>query len=174
MGKNDLEIINAKLNLLSDEDIRAIVEIERHPSVRRWLTDYGDETFEEELKGYMEFFRNIEKNDKVEVLVAKMGGRVVGFLALWRMKDYDEYTRSIGISVHPDYWGKGIATALVREAVEMAKMMGVKKIVIETLEENGAMRRVAEKTGFKMERIKRNKSFKDGKYYNEIVYSLEL
>ncbi|MEM2868153.1 MAG: GNAT family protein [Candidatus Bathyarchaeia archaeon] len=171
---NNLEIINVKVNPLGEEEIRAIVEIERHPSVRGWLTDYGEESFEEELKGYIEFFRNIKKNDKVEVLVAKMGGQIVGFLALWRMENYDEDTRSIGVSVHPNYWGRGIATALIKETIGLARKMGVKRIIIETLEENYAMRRVAEKTGFKLETIRRNKISKDGKHYNEVVYSLEL
>ncbi|MEM2273315.1 MAG: GNAT family protein [Candidatus Bathyarchaeia archaeon] len=172
--KNNLEIVNVKLSPLSDEDIRAIVEIERHPAVRRWLTDYGDEDFEEELEGYRRFFRNLGRNDKVEVLVARIGGRIIGFLALWRMENYEEHVRSIGISVHPDYWGRGIATTLVKEAIKLSKRIGVKKVIIETLEENYAMRRVAEKTGFKIEDIKRNNILKDRKYHDEMVYSLKL
>lgn len=172
--ENNLEIVDAKLKPLSDGEVRAIVEIERHPAVRRWLTDYRDEDYEVELEGYRKFFRDLRSNDKVDVLVAKVHGRVVGFLALWRIEDYDEHTRSIGISVHPDYWGRGIATTLVKEIIELARIMGVKKIIIETLVENSAMRRVAEKTGFKVEGIKRSKNLKEGKYHDEIIYSLKL
>ncbi|MEM2703554.1 MAG: GNAT family N-acetyltransferase, partial [Candidatus Bathyarchaeia archaeon] len=102
-----LEIINAKLNPLKEEDIRAIVEIERHPAVRKWLVEYADEEFERELEEYRRFFSELKSNDRVEVLVAKISERVTGFLALWRMDDSAERTTSIGISVHPDYWGRG-------------------------------------------------------------------
>ena len=45
-----LEIINAKKTPLGDEDVRSIVEIERHPMVKKWLIDYADENFEKELE----------------------------------------------------------------------------------------------------------------------------
>ncbi|MEM2320583.1 MAG: GNAT family N-acetyltransferase [Candidatus Bathyarchaeia archaeon] len=165
----ELKVINAKLHLLGDEDIEAIVKIEIHPAVRRWLPGYVSDDFNRELREYRKFFHDLQNNERTEVLVAKIDGRVVGFLALWRM---DEYTRSIGVSVHPEYWGRGIATALIKESIEIARKMGVKKVVIETLAENGAMRHVAEKLGFKLESIR--KIFVSGSSYNEYVYSLQL
>ncbi|MEM2342028.1 MAG: GNAT family protein [Candidatus Bathyarchaeia archaeon] len=169
-----LEIINAKMNPLKDEDIRAIVDIERHPAVKKWLVEYADEEYERELEEYRRFFSELKGNDRVEVLVAKIDGCIVGFLALWRMDENAERMTSIGISVHPDYWGRGIATKLVREAINLAREKGVKKLIIETLEENSAMKRVAEKLGFKLETIRKGKIFKDGAYHDEDVYSLQL
>ncbi|MBS7640232.1 MAG: GNAT family N-acetyltransferase [Candidatus Bathyarchaeia archaeon] len=170
----ELEIINAKMNPLSDEDIRDIVEIECHPLVRKWLVEYTIKGFEEELREYKDFFSKLRGNDRVEVLVAKMNNRVVGFLALWCVDNCDEQAMSIGISVHPDYWGKNIASTLVRESIKLAKNRGVKKLIIETLEENGAMRRVAEKLGFKLETVRRGIIFKDGVCHNEVAYTLRI
>ncbi|MBS7610715.1 GNAT family N-acetyltransferase [Candidatus Bathyarchaeota archaeon] len=169
-----LEIFNVKLNPLKDEDVRAIVCIECHPMVRRWLVDYADEKFEKELEEYRRFFDELQNNDRVEVLVAKLNGRIVGFLALWRMDEGVENTTSIGISVHPDYWNRGIATNLIREAIKLAKEKGVKKLIIETLDENSAMKHVAEKLGFKLETVRKGKIFKDGIHHDEDVYSLQL
>jgi len=101
----ELEIINAKLNPLRDDEVRAIVEIEMHPAVRRWLVEYAFEDFDKELEDYKRFFREIRSNDKVEVLVAKLEDRIVGFLALRVVEGCDEQVSSIGVSVHPDYWG---------------------------------------------------------------------
>ena len=168
------EIINVKLNPLRDEDIKAIVEIEMHPAVRKWLIDYTSESFERELEEYKKFFDEIKGDDRVEVLVAKVDGCVAGFLALWRMNEYTEHVRSIGISVHPDCWGRGIASALIKESIKLAREMGVKKLVIETLEENNAMKHVAEKLGFKLETVRKGKIFKDGSYHDEDVYTLQL
>lgn len=169
-----LEIINVKLSPLRDDDVKAIVDIELHPAVRRWLVDYVYEDYDKELEDYKRFFQEVQSSDKVEVLIAKVDGRVIGFLALWRMDEYEEHVRSIGISVHPEYWGRGVATRLVKEAIELARKIGTERVMIETLEENIAMRRVAEKLNFKLEGVRENKVFKDGSCHNEYVYSLRL
>lgn len=170
----EVEIVNVKRSPLKDEDVKAIVDIELHPAVRKWLVDYVYENFNKEFEDYKRFFQEVQNNDKVEVLVAKISGRIVGFLALWRMDEFEEHVRSIGISVHPDYWQRGIATKLVEEAIELAKGLGAKRLIIETLEENVAMRRVAEKLNFKLEYVRKNKIFKCGSCHNEYVYSLYL
>ena len=142
--------------------------------VRKWLTEYSNEDFERELEEYRKFFSSLQSNDRVEVLVAKIGGRIVGFLALWRIDDSDERTTSIGISVHPDFWGRGIATSLIKESIKLAKNKGVRKLIIETLEENSAMKHVAEKLGFKLETVRKGRIFKDGVYHDEDVYVLKI
>jgi RimJ/RimL family protein N-acetyltransferase len=142
--------------------------------VRKWLTEYSNEDFEKELEEYRKFFSGLQSNDRVEVLVAKIGGRIVGFLALWRIDDSDERTTSIGISVHPDFWGRGIATSLIKESIKLAKNKGVRKLIIETLEENSAMKHVAEKLGFKLETVRKGRIFKDGVYHDEDVYVLKI
>jgi RimJ/RimL family protein N-acetyltransferase len=142
--------------------------------VRKWLTEYSNEDFERELEEYRKFFSGLQSNDRVEVLVAKIGGRIVGFLALWRIDDSDERTTSIGISVHPDFWGRGIATSLIKESIKLAKNKGVRKLIIETLEENSAMKHVAEKLGFKLETVRKGRIFKDGVYHDEDVYVLKI
>jgi RimJ/RimL family protein N-acetyltransferase len=166
-----LEIINAKKTPLGDEDVRSIVEIERHPMVKKWLIDYADEDFEKELEEYRKFFADLPNNNLADVLVAKHEGQAIGFLALWRINGKTEEA-SIGISVHPDYWGRGVATNLIRESIRLAKEKGIRRLVIETLEENSAMKHVAEKLGFRLEGVRR--IFKDGTCREEDIYVLNL
>lgn len=85
-----------------------------------------------------------------------------------------EHVASVGISVHPDYWGKGIAARLIKSAIELAKEKGFKRLEIETLAENAAMRHVAEKLGFKLESLRKNRIKKDGSYRDEAAYFLLL
>jgi len=165
-----LEILNAKQVPLKVADVRAIVEIEAHPKTRKWLIEYAEDDIEKELKAYKKFFRNLPKNKKADILVAKQNGRVVGFLGLWRLGKYMEHVASIGVSVHPDDWGKGVATELVNKAVELAKEKGFKRLEIETLSDNMAMRHIAEKLGFKLESLRKSRIQKDGKYHDEADY----
>ena len=169
-----LEIFNAKQTPLSDDEVRSVVEIEQHSEVRRWLTIYVDDDFEKEFQSYRRFFRSLPKEKEVEVLVAKYDGRVAGFLALWRLEEYMEHVASIGISVHPDFWGKGVATRLIRSAIELARERGFKRLEVESLAENLAMRRTAEKLGFKLEGTRVKRIRKDGSYHDEVAYFLFL
>ncbi len=169
-----LDIVNAKEVPPNDDEVRSIVEIECHPKVREWLTEYVGWNVETEFETYKKFFKNLPKNRRAEVLLAKHDGHVIGFLGLWRLGKYMEHVASLGVSVHPDYWGSGIATQLVKFAIEMAKMKGLKRLEIETLSENMAMRRIAKKLGFKLESIRKNRIQKNGSYHDEASYSLLL
>jgi len=48
------------------------------------------------------------------------------------------------------------------------------RLEIETLSENTAMRHVAEKLGFKIESIRKNRIQKNGSYHDEAAYFLLL
>lgn len=165
-----LKIVNAREMSLSDDDVRSIVEIESHPHVREWLIEYVGWNLEKEFEAYRRFLKNLPHNRRAEILLARYNGRVVGFLGLWRLGRYMEHVASIGVSVHPDFWGRGTATRLVRFAVEMAKRKGLKRLEIDTMSENMAMRHVAEKSEFKLESIRKNRIQKNGSYHDEASY----
>ena len=143
-----LEIFDAKKSSLSDEEVRAIVEIEDHPQVRTWLYVDVGENPETEFRGYRKFLKKLPSNLDADVLVAKYDGKLAGFLALWRLGRFMAHVASIGISIHPDCWGKGIASRLITLAIELAKEKGIKRLEIETLAENESMRSVVEALGF--------------------------
>ncbi|MCS7120021.1 MAG: GNAT family protein [Nitrososphaerota archaeon] len=167
------EIFNAKEVRLTNEDIRDIVEIECHPKVREWLFEYVG-SIDKEFQAYKRFFRRLKKNKRAEILVAKSKDRVVGFLGLWRLGRFMEHVATIGVSVHPDYWGNGIATKLVESAIALAEKEGIVRLEIETLADNKAMRHVAEKLGFKLESIRKLRVQKEGKYHDEASYYMLL
>jgi len=167
-------IFNAKENVLKAKDIRSIVQIECHEKVREWLIEYVGGNVEEQYKNYRRFFRNLSKNKRAEILVARHNGNVVGFLGLWRLGRYMEHVGTLGVSVHPDYWGNGIATKLMQQAIRLAKKKGFARLEIETLRDNTGMRRVAEKSGFKLESIRKQRLQKDGSYHDEASYYMLL
>jgi RimJ/RimL family protein N-acetyltransferase len=168
------EIINAKQTSLSDDEIKSIVEIDAHPNVKQWLIIYVDEDFEKEFQSYKQFFKNLPEESDAEVLVAKYDGNIAGFLVLWRLEDYMKHVASVGISVHPNFWGKGIANSLMNAAINLAEEKGYKRLEVETLAENVAMRRTAEKAGFKLEGTRTKRVFKNGSYHDEVAYYLLL
>jgi RimJ/RimL family protein N-acetyltransferase len=168
------DIINAKQTKLKVKDIKAIAEIECHEKVREWLIIRVENSVEREYLAYRRFFRNLPKNRRAEILVAKQNDRIAGFLGLWRLGGYMDHVAAVGVSVHPDFWGKKIATYLMKAAIRLAKKNGLLRLEIETRSDNAAMRHVAEKAGFKLEKIRRKRICKDGVYYDEASYYLLL
>ncbi|MDQ1280569.1 MAG: hypothetical protein QG670_1832 [Thermoproteota archaeon] len=169
-----LEILNAKQAPLTDMEVASIVEIECHPKVQKWLYDYAFSSSKKELHDYQVFFKRLPKNRKVDILVAKSDGKIIGFLALWGLGVYMKHVATIGVSVHPHYWGKGVATRLIKSAIELARQKGIERLEVETLSENNPMRHVIEKVGFELESIRERRIKKDGLNHDEAVYFLLL
>jgi RimJ/RimL family protein N-acetyltransferase len=168
------EIINARLTKLKVKDIKAIAEIECHDKVREWLLIRVENDVEREYLAYRRFFRNLPKSRRAEILVAKQGERVAGFLGLWRQGGFMDHVAAVGVSVHPDFWGRKIATRLMKVALRLAKRNGILRLEIETRADNAAMRHVAEKAGFKLEKIRRKRIRKNGSFFDEASYYLLL
>jgi len=76
-------------------------------------------------------------------LVAELSGRVEG--AVWTriMNDYghvDDGTPSLAISLHKEYRGKGIGTALMKEMLQLLRERGYKKVSLSVQKANYALR----------------------------------
>ncbi len=170
----NLEILDAKKQPLKDQEILKIVEIEHHPEVEKWLYEYEKQDFKEEFDGYIDFFKYLPRNNKVDAIIAKLDENIIGFLCIWRRGVHMEHVASIGISVHPDYWGKGVATQLIKFGIELSKTKGLKRLEIETLSNNVGMRRVAERVGFKLESVREKRVQKNGSYFDEVLYFMLL
>lgn len=85
--------------------------------------------------------RQIEKG---QVIVAEMGNRPVGFVAVLMDDDLVELD---GLFVEPEHWRKGIGSSLVNVAVHEARKYGLAMTVIA----NPAAREFYEKCGFAVE-----------------------
>jgi len=107
---------------------------------------------------YHSFKKAIERlqadKDKI-FLVGKLEGKVVGFVGVRVKNENLERVGDVGVSVHPDYWGRGFGTSLLKAAVEKAKVEGFSKLELETVASNRAMLRVAEKVGFNVKSVEK-------------------
>ena len=76
--------------------------------------------------------------------------------------------------VHPDYQCKGIGTKLLETGIELAKEKGLKRLEADTLSSNKAMRRIAEKAGFRLEGIRKKDVNMHGRLMDSALYALLL
>jgi RimJ/RimL family protein N-acetyltransferase len=87
----------------------------------------------------------------------------------------DQHNRSahIGISLRPAFRGRGLALDAVRVLCEYGyTVRGLHRLGIETLGDNHAMLRTAERAGFVREGVLRRAAWVNGEFLDEVVFGL--
>jgi L-phenylalanine/L-methionine N-acetyltransferase len=114
-----------------------------------------------------------EPSEATYQLVACVGGEVVGELTLWTYPTVwrRRHVGRIGMAVRADWQSKGIGTALMEVAVDLAdNWLGLTRIELEVYTDNRAGIALYEKFGFEMEGTHRRFAFRDGEYVD--AYSM--
>jgi RimJ/RimL family protein N-acetyltransferase len=168
-----LEIVNTRRRKLTGDEIRALAEIEEHPEVGKWdIPAFGGD-IEKATAAFKKSLENPDMND--EFLVAKLEGRVVGFIGIHRFKgEIGEMSHigEIGIAVHPSYQRAGIGAQLLKACISLAKTRDFKRLEADSLAHNTAMRRLLRKNGFELEGIRKKRIKRDGMYFDEACYAI--
>jgi L-phenylalanine/L-methionine N-acetyltransferase len=106
-------------------------------------------------------------------LVACVEDEVVGEISLhtsptrWRMR----HVGSIGMAVRDDWQGKGVGTALMETALELAdNWLNLTRIELRVYVDNAAAMALYEKFGFEVEGTHYRLAFRDGEYVD--AYSM--
>ncbi|QEU89973.1 GNAT family N-acetyltransferase [Streptomyces kanamyceticus] len=100
------------------------------------------------------------------------GGTLVGTATLWSI---DTHNRSahIGLGLRPAARGKGYGTDVVAVLSHYAFVVrGLRRLQIETLADNAAMLRAAERNGFVREGVLRSAAWVMGEFLDEVVLGL--
>ena len=101
------------------------------------------------------------------LLVAEIDGRVVGNLGLHAAgkSPRRRHVGTIGISVHDDYHHRGVGSALLRSALDIAdNWIGYTRIELTVYSDNEAAVALYSKAGFTIEGTARRFALRDGAY----------
>ena len=141
-----------------------MAEIEEHPEIGKWdIPAYGGNV-EKAFAGLKKWLERVSGN---EFLVAKLGGRVVGFASIHRIEgEIGEMSHvgEVSIAVHPDFQRRGIGTELLKSVVSLATTRRFERLEAAILVDNKASIALLTKIGFKLEGI-RKKRVKKGETY---------
>ena len=116
--------------------------------------------------------RLAKPEDGTYYLVAVVADRVVGMLGLHTFpnKPRRRHVAALGIGVHDDWQGKGIGTALMRAAIDMAdNWLNLTRLELEVYTDNEAAIGLYERFGFEREGRLRQNAFRDGRYVDSYV-----
>jgi L-phenylalanine/L-methionine N-acetyltransferase len=114
-----------------------------------------------------------ERPESLYALVACVGGEVVGDVGLeihptpWRRR----HAGQIGMAVRDDWQGKGVGTALMETALDLAdNWLNLTRIELSVYTDNAAAVALYEKFGFEIEGTHRRYAFRNGEYVD--AYSM--
>jgi RimJ/RimL family protein N-acetyltransferase len=112
------------------------------------------------------------EDEHAAVLVAEVGGRVVGELGI-ELARYG--VADLGMLVASGWRGRGIGSALLRSGIEWARQAGAHKIALQVWPHNAAAIALYEKFGFQREGLlRRHYRRRNGELWDAIIMGLPL
>ncbi|HMM30647.1 MAG TPA: GNAT family N-acetyltransferase [Clostridia bacterium] len=115
---------------------------------------------------------DVDKNEAFAWAITD-NGRVIGSIGIFRKGNIHRLTAEMGYYLAEDFWGKGIATEAVREAVSYVFLhTDIVRVYAEPFARNLASCRVLEKAGFTFEGVLRKNAIKNGEILDMRLYSI--
>jgi putative acetyltransferase len=105
-------------------------------------------------------------------LVADLHGQVIGDIGINPAPNpRRRHVASIGMGVHDDFVGRGIGSALIKAALDVAdNWLGLRRVELTVFTDNDSAIRLYEKHGFATEGLFKEFAFRDGRYVD--AYSM--
>ena len=146
-----------KIEKMTFDDLDDVYEIDKDSFPVPW----SKSSFEEELKNILATY-----------FVAKIDGKVIGYLGSWMVIDECHITN---IAVHSKYRRNGIASKLVQELLRYCNEHGISYILLEVRINNFAAQKLYETFGFQTDGIRKG-YYKnpDGTYDDAILMVKEI
>jgi putative acetyltransferase len=116
--------------------------------------------------------QRLSDTDGTYNLVAVVGDRVVGMLSVHTFPNRPRrrHAGAIGVSVHDEWQGKGVGTALMRAGLDLAdNWLNLTRLELEVFTDNESAIRLYEHFGFEREGTLRQHSFRGGRYVDSYV-----
>ncbi|MET8831027.1 GNAT family N-acetyltransferase [Streptomyces sp. NPDC004610] len=118
-----------------------------------------------------------KRSGPLDHFVAELDGQVVGYVRIGFPTELasNAHVRQIrGLAVAEEARGHGIGRALVRAAVEEARIRGARRISLRVLGHNTAARALYASEGFVVEGVQPEEFFLDGSYVDDVLMARSL
>jgi len=158
-----------KFRNLSTEDAGWVTESWNDPEAAKYWMIFP--LTEHEVK---EWITKILEEAREKHIVAELNSEPVGSVSVEPETGRCRHVAWLGIFVRRKHWGKGVGSALMTEAIKLAKGLGCRKLVLGTTEGNERAISLYKKFGFEIEAYKSEYNYVDGSWRKEYFMGLEL
>jgi len=148
-----------------------IQQLANNYAVKKNLRDFF--TFPYAVKDAAGFIESAATSSMGHVFALYFNETFIGIGSLIPQTHEHSINAEIGYWIGEPYWGKGYATAAVKQLTRFAfEELGLLRIYAGVYDYNNASMRVLEKAGFQKEAIMHSSVIKEGKLHDEHVYSI--
>lgn len=160
---------DVQIRTATADDVPAMLEIYNH-AVRHTVATF-DVVPRTLADGEAWAARHNTRNHPLSVAV--VNGTVAGYASLSPYRPMPAYDSTVELSVyiHPQFFGRGIATALMQEMLELAQADSRTHLVVSVITaDNAVSRHLHEKLGFAYCGCHHEAGFKNGAYHDVVHY----
>ena len=146
------------------EDAEAVHEIRRQPSVVEFTLAVPSERIADNRR----FLDALGPDD--HMLVAELGGRVVGIAGLHVKRGRERHCGWLGMSIHDQFQGRGLGRRLLEALLDVAdNHLGLTRVELEVLADNTRAIHLYERCGFEHEGRRRQAIRRHGACVDALV-----
>jgi RimJ/RimL family protein N-acetyltransferase len=160
------------LREINEDDAADIHAYASHPLVANWILDDApsERTFRQIIKAWLAGDPSRQRtNYRLGVVVE---GKLIG-TAMLSIVSAEHRRGEIGYVIHPDWWGRGIATEAAGMLLELGfQELGLHRIEATTRPDNTASWHVLEKIGMRREGLIRDHLFLRGAWVDSLAYAI--
>jgi putative acetyltransferase len=156
--------------LADGSDVDFIYHLYMHPVINPWLLYEMMEEAE-----FLPIFDELVA--KKSLFVYYEGTDRIGMFKLVPQKYRNSHIIYLGgIGIHPDYWGKGYGSMMLKEVIDLVKSMGYSRIELTVASVNAQAIRTYEKAGFSNEGTLKKYTYlkSENRFIDEQVMALLL
>jgi RimJ/RimL family protein N-acetyltransferase len=154
-------------------DLAAYAELCRDPRMRRFHS--GDEAAPGEAEQLLDLFigwAREEPRHRFQLAITLPSGELLGSCGV-RVTSEVERQASFGCELAPTSWGKGYAEEAGRAVIDYGfRELGLHRIYAETVAENEAAVRLAEKLGMRVEGVLRENRWFRGRWWSTTILAV--
>lgn len=163
--------MNFKLRPWTINDLDSLVHYANNWNIAKNLTDQFPHPYNRAHgKAFIEM---ATKDDPIHIFAIEVEGKAVGAIGINQQEDIHRRNAELGYWLAEPFWGKGIISGAISEAVDRAFLMyDIDRIFARPFGTNIASQRVLEKNGFIFEARFEKNLIKDGVLQDELFYAI--
>ena len=155
----------------SVNDLSNLVKYANNFNIAKNLTNQFPHPYSEEAG--RKFIIHANSQTPVNILAITIDNEAVGAIGLHPQKDIFIKNAEMGYWLAEPFWGQGIVTNAIGQMVEYGfKNFDINRIFARPFGNNIGSQRALEKAGFVLEGHFENTLFKNGEYFDELVYAI--
>ena len=150
--------------------ITDLVENINHAEVVRYLSNRVPFPYtEQDAKDFIEMTKST--NDALFAII--VDGKAVGGIGIYPKTDIHCKNAELGYWLGYNYWNKGIISHAIQQIIPYAfERYDIQRLYASVFADNAGSIKVLEKNGFLRDTKFKQTLFKNGKFYDEVIYAL--